>query len=142
MRIEPAKPKKSRWWLILVILGAGCLLFLAFVAGIFALVFGMMKSSGAYLDALAMARADSRVVASLGTPIEEGWFVTGNVNVSNNGGDANLSIPLSGPKGGGQLAVVARKSGAVWSFQRLVLYPERGGSIDLLAPEPLPLESP
>lgn len=137
------RPVKARGWLIAAIFAGGCLLLMAFVAGIFWLVFSMMKSSDAYVDAVARARADPRVIARLGTPIEEGWFVTGTVSLQNDSGHANLSIPVSGPRGSGQLDVVARKTAGKWSFQRLVCQPDRGISIDLLQPaEALPDEAP
>jgi TonB family protein len=46
----------------------------------------------------------------LGTPIEAGWFVTGSIATSGSGSHADLSIPISGPKGSGTLHVVALKS--------------------------------
>jgi hypothetical protein len=79
----------------------GCLGLLAIFTGLAALivtvVFGMLKSSDAYQGALARARADPAVVMALGSPIEEGWFVMGNINISGSSGEADLAIPVSGP---------------------------------------------
>lgn len=81
----------------------GCLtlilLFRLFIAGIFALVMDSMKSSDAYKQAVAKARANPAVVEKLGTPIVEGYFVTGSFNVHNDTGDADFEIPISGPQG-------------------------------------------
>ena len=73
-------------------------------------------------------------VEALGAPIEEGLLVMGNINLSGSSGEADLTIPLSGPKGNGTLYVVARKSAGQWTFSQLVLVvSESGDRIDLLA---------
>jgi Cytochrome oxidase complex assembly protein 1 len=38
------------------------------------------------------------VIEALGSPIKEGFFVSGNTNVNGASGEANLSIPISGPR--------------------------------------------
>ena len=50
-------------------------------------------------------------------------------------GEANLSIPLSGPKGKATLYVEAKKSADVWLFQTMVVKIEKTGErIDLNKP--------
>jgi FlaG/FlaF family flagellin (archaellin) len=119
-------PRKSwlgrNWfWFIPV----GCIGMLAIAIGFVALlvmaVFGMIKSSDAYKEAIAQAKASPAVQSALGTPIEEGLLVTGNVNVNNDSGEANLAIPLSGPNGAGTLYVEAVKSAGAWSYSTLRL---------------------
>ena len=103
----------------------GCLgllaLFAAFAGTIVCLVFGMMKSSAAYKDAVSKAKAHPAVQEAIGTPIDEGLFVSGNINVSGGSGNANLSIPISGPKGKATVHVVALKSAGRWTFSTLVV---------------------
>ena len=82
----------------------------AFVAVIVIVVFGAMKSSDAYKLAVARAKADPRVTAALGTPISEGMFLSGNTNVNGATGEANLAIPISGPKGKATIYAEATKS--------------------------------
>ena len=115
----------------------GCLLMVllvgAFIATIFFFVFSMMKSNDAYQHSMEVARHDPRVAAALGQPIEEGWFVSGSFDESGGSGQAQFSIPVSGPKGAGTLHVEARKSAGEWRYSTLVL--EVGGSgkrVDLL----------
>ncbi|MFC1497219.1 cytochrome c oxidase assembly factor Coa1 family protein [Verrucomicrobiota bacterium] len=115
----------------------GCLgslaIFAGFIALIICLVFGMMKSSGVYKDALAKAKADPSVQKIIGTPIEEGMFVTGNINVNGSSGQADLSIPISGPDGKATVYVVAAKSAGQWTFSTLVVeIKETNQRIDLL----------
>lgn len=106
-----------------------------FVALIFGAVFGLMKSSDAYKDAMTKASADPRVQAAFGTPIHAGFFVNGSIKISGSSGEASIAIPISGPRAKGTLFVEARKSAGKWNFS--VLAAEVKGSserIDLLAP--------
>ena len=103
-----------------------------FVFGILALVFGALKSSDAYTVALDRAKQNPQVQAALGEPIEAGYFVTGNISVNNDRGHADLSIPISGPKGTGTIHAVADKIGGEWKYKTLDVTPEGGERIDLL----------
>ncbi len=116
----------------------GCLsllvLFAAFVGSIFFVAAGAMKSSDAYKDAVAQAQASPAVVEALGTPIKTGFFTSGSVNTTGPGGDAALSIPISGPKGKATIQVEAKKSGGEWTYSTLVVEVENPQQrIDLLA---------
>jgi len=104
---------------------AGCLsgivLLLGFVALIMSFVFGMMKSSGAYKQSLSRARSNPAVVQAIGSPIKEGFFVSGSINVSGPSGNADLAIPITGSKGKGTVYVEARKSAGEWTFSKLIV---------------------
>lgn len=105
----------------------------AFVAFLVFSVGGVLKHSDAYKNAVARAKADSRVTSALGTPISEGWFVSGSVHTSLGSGDANLTIPISGPKGKGTITAVASKSGGEWTYSKLeVKIDGSGETIDLM----------
>jgi len=96
-------------------------------------IFGMIKSSDAYQYPLQQARRSPAAIAALGEPMDPGWLVMGNINVNGPSGDANLQIPLTGPKASGDLFVEAKKSAGAWSYQTLVLQLDEGGKrIDLL----------
>ena len=115
----------------------GCLtlvlLVCGFVAAIFLFVFSIMKTSEAFQHSMETARKDPEVVAALGTPIQEGWFVTGNTEENGPTGQAQLSIPIKGPKGGGTLYVEARKSAGEWRYATMVVELDGSGQrIDLL----------
>src|SRR5437660_11498144 len=135
----PQPPARPGWWsrnwkwfvptgccLTPLVLGG------AFVAFMVLVVFGALKQSDAYKLAVARAKADSRVVAALGSPIEEGWYLSGNTNVNGASGDADLSIPISGPKGKGTIYAVATKSAGEWTYSKLqVKIDSTGETIDL-----------
>jgi len=112
------------------------LLFGLFIALIFSVVLGSIKSSDAYKQAVARARANPTVVEKLGTPITEGYFVSGNINVQNDSGNADLQIPISGPKGKAVIYAVASKRAGQWEYSRLTVAIEGQPELDLLGPEP------
>ena len=92
----------------------GCLtiliLVVAFLGSIVMIVFSAIKSTDPYKDAFARAKMHPAVIEALGSPIKEGFFVSGNTNVNGAAGEANLAIPISGPKGKGTIYVKAAKS--------------------------------
>ena len=103
----------------------GCLsiavLFVAFVASVVLIVFTAVKSTDVYKDAVARAKSHPAVIEALGSPITEGFLVSGNTNVNGASGEANLSIPISGPKGRGTVYVAATKSLGRWNYSGLVM---------------------
>jgi hypothetical protein len=134
---SPKKPTtwwQRNWkWFVPV----GCLgllaIFTGFVVLIVTIIFGMVKSSDVYKDALAAARAEPAVEMALGTPIEEGLFVMGNINISGSSGQADLAIPISGPRDKGTIYAVAEKSAGRWTFSTLVVEIKTNGEkIDLM----------
>lgn len=112
------------------------LLALAFVGGIFFLVESSFQHSEFYAQALQRARANPRVAQKFGKPLQAGWLATGKLNTSGSSGDADISIPVSGPKGKGTLYVVAKKSAGVWTIVTLqVEVTGEAERIDLLQPD-------
>ena len=116
--------KKSWWsrnwkWFVPVGCLGGIIAIVVAIALIVTLVFGALKSSDAYKEALEKATRNPTVVSELGEPIEAGWLVSGSINVSGSSGEADLSIPISGPKKSGTIYAVARKSAGVWRFSTL-----------------------
>lgn len=108
----------------------------AALTGVIVLIaFSALKSSDAYAQAVARAKADPRVVAALGTPIEEGMFPSGKTNVAGGSGEADLAIPISGPKGTAMIYAVAQKSGGKWTYSKLsVRVAGASAEINLLEP--------
>lgn len=109
------------------------MLLAAFVGSIALMVFSAIKSTDVYRDALARAEAHASVIEALGSPIKEGFLVSGNTSVNGASGEANLSIPISGPKGKGTIYVAAIKSLGEWNYSGLVVeIKETHQRIDLL----------
>jgi hypothetical protein len=123
---EPATVRPNWWkrnWKWFVPLGCFtvALVFIIFVGSILLIVFSAMKSSDVYKDALARAKANSAVIEALGSPIKEGFLMSGNTDVNGASGESNLAIPISGPKGKGTIYVSARKSLGEWNYSGLVV---------------------
>jgi len=97
------------------------LLFVLFVGSIFVVVFSAMKSTDVYKDALARTRREADVIDALGSPIKDGFLMSGNTNVNGAAGEPNLAIPISGPKGKGTIYVSAKKSFGEWNYSGLVV---------------------
>lgn len=129
------------WKWALLITGLGLVLLLAaFAAGILLLVETSFQHSGFYNDALDRARANPEVVQKIGQPLRAGWLASGGVNTTgSSSGDANVAIPISGPKGKGTIYLVAKKSAGMWKFETLqVEVAGQGERIDLLKSDEAP----
>ena len=134
----PLQPRGNWWtknwkWFV----PTGCFtiltLFAAFITLIVMIVFSAMKSSDVYKDALKRAKAEPAVIEALGSPIKDGMFVSGSTKVNGASGEANLAIPIYGPKGEGTLYVVAEKSVGAWNYSNLVVEVKKTKNrIDLL----------
>jgi Cytochrome oxidase complex assembly protein 1 len=143
--IPAAAPKQKDWfsrnwfWLIPGII----VIFAVLVCGGAFALFGAMKSSDAYKSAVAIAQNDPRVIDALGKPIMPGYLLTGNINVTNDSGEADISIPISGPHATGTVHAVATKSGGLWRFSTLVAHIDKTGEdIDLQQKKPLATPAP
>ncbi len=112
---------KRNWkWFVPVGCFSMAVLFIVFVGSVVLIVFSAVKSTDVYKDALARAKAHPAVVEVLGSPVTEGFLISGNTNVNGASGEANLSIPIAGPKGKGTIYVAARKSLGQWNYSGLV----------------------
>ncbi len=110
-----------------------------FVAAVFVGVTSMIKSSDAYKVAVQRALDSPAVQARLGTPIHVGRFTRGSINLNGSSGDANLNIPLQGPRGYAMIAVIAKKSAGRWTFDTLEVDVEGDNQpIQLLDQAPTP----
>ena len=94
---------------------------LVFGAIIVSIVFGFIKATDPYQQAVTRARANPAIISALGTPVTEGWFLQGEVNFENQTGNANLAIPLSGPKGSGTVYIVGKRAAGTWSYSRIAI---------------------
>ena len=131
--------EKKGWWsrnwkwfvpmgclglILLAVLGVGSILYL---------VFSMIRSSDVVQTAVAQAEASAVVTETLGSPLEVGLLVTGNISVSGPSGRASLSIPLSGPNGKATLYVDANRTAGQWQPSSLIIqFKEDGSRVDLL----------
>ena len=112
-------------------------LIVLFGGAVMTIVTTMFRNSDVYREAMIRAAADPQVRERMGEPIQAAWLISGDLHVSGSTGGANLSIPISGPRGKGVIRAVASKAGGVWRFNYLqVNVVGRSEPIDLLSVQP------
>ncbi|MEM6552314.1 MAG: cytochrome c oxidase assembly factor Coa1 family protein [Planctomycetota bacterium] len=134
---EPAPPRKSwfgrNWkWLVPLLVLSPVLVCGGVITLLVGSVFGMLKGSQPYEDALTAAQNNPALVAELGEPIEAGMGISGSINFVNDDGDADLSYDVSGPNGSATLRVVGTKTNGAWSYSLMTASVDGGTSIDLI----------
>ncbi len=136
------EPQQRSWWgrNWKWVVPVGCLtpivLFVGLIVIVVVFVFGALKNSWAYTEGIALARHNKAVVEKLGEPIEPSWIVVGTSSVTNDTGDAQLAVPLVGPKTVGTLTVIAHERAGQWKFEKAdVEIAATKEHIDLLATE-------
>jgi hypothetical protein len=140
--IPPATPQKSgsgKKWLVFGCGGCLGLIILMAVIGWFAFsaVVGMIKSSDAFQTALKRTQASPEVQAALGTPIKEGFMMSGSISTNNGVGTADFSFPVSGPKGEGTVSAKASKSATgPWEYSTLQVHITGSGQVIDLSGSP------
>lgn len=92
-------------------------------------IFGMMKSSGGYKDALARVKASPEVVAALGEPIETGFFVGGSTNATPTENTADIKFSVSGPNGTANVHYKGSKTTTEWEPTILTVTIEKDGVV-------------
>ena len=133
---------RNKKWFIPVLCVGSLAILIGFVALLLLAIFGFMKSSDAYKGALARAKASVAVVEALGTPIRDGILINGSIHLNGSSGDADLAIPISGPKGKATIYVNARKRLGQWTFPRLIVeIKSTGKRVDISDNETLPEDS-
>lgn len=130
---DTSKGGTKKW----VLLGCGGCLGLVIVGGIamaaiFYFAMGALKKSDVFGDALKRAQSSAEVQQALGTPVDTGWLLQGSLNYHNDDGNADLTIPLKGPKGEGTLKVKAdKKDGTPWDYSVMEAQLPDGSKVDL-----------
>jgi len=118
--------------LALLVSALACVLIVACVGGGVYAIFGVLRGSDVVQEALVRAERDFRVTDALGAPLEPGWWVTGSLNTGNGSGSADLTLPISGPRGSGRMIIRAFRQGGEWEYTRLEVELDGGGRINLL----------
>ncbi len=130
---------KRNWkW---VVPTGGCLLIIvlivAFAGSIIWGVTSLMSDSQAYEDAMSEASSNIEVVEFLGEPIETNGMAGGSINYSGGFGEAQLSIPIKGPKASATIYVSGEGVEGNWKYDRMeVFIKDSDQVIDLLQNNP------
>ena len=140
-RFSAEPPPKKGWfarnwlWIVPLILVGGIGSCGLCCGGFFFGVVGALKSSDAYNFAVQEVRKSPAVVAKIGEPITEPMMVSGNVNINNDVGDADLTFDVTGPKGTATVHTRAARAGGKWTTTVLTAKFPDGSSEDLLQAE-------
>jgi hypothetical protein len=122
-------------WVVATAAIAAFLLFALFVGGVLWLARAAMQNNDVHRTAMERVSRSAEATALLGEPIEAGFLSSGSIKVDGRSGDADLAIPVSGPRGEGTVSVIARKKGGAWYFDELEFRPAGGDAIDLRSQE-------
>ena len=113
------------------------LLIVVFGGTVMTIMTTSFRSSDVYKQALTRTAASPQVRELIGEPIQPAWLISGDLHINGSTGNANLSIPIAGPRAKGVIRAVATKSGGVWSFSYLQVNIEgQSACIDLLSIQP------
>jgi hypothetical protein len=92
------------------------------IAGFVGMFFFLFRGHSVYTQAVSLAQNDPAVVELFGSPVSDGFFVTGETSESGGSGSARLSGSLSGPKASGQMNITGFKEGSGWYVDSINIY--------------------
>ena len=95
-----------------------------------AIAFIILRDSEATRLSVTTAESNPALFEQLGSPLKIGFFISGSIEVQPGWGHAELSIPISGPKGTGTIYTEARKQTGQWHL--LTLQFAKSGSSEAL----------
>ena len=123
LAIPPSPPpsKTATWVKVCIGLGVFVTTMVVFGVSLWFSIEKMMRSSDVYQQAMQQAQHSPCVVAKLGTPIISKGSINGNISTQGDHGDAELEIPVSGPKAEGSLHAIANKGDGTWTFTDLTV---------------------
>lgn len=114
----------------------GCLTVIAlgvfFVVALTATIFYFIRSSDANQETLKRAQSSPALIQQIGEPVQMGWLVMGSVSRQNEKGNADMSIPVTGPKGSARIHTVGVRDANGWRYTKMLATLENGQQIDLL----------
>ena len=124
-------------WFVPTLLLGSFLLCGGCCAGILFTAFTAIRASDPYQMALKQVQENPQVIEQIGKPIEEvSWPPpTGEVNITNDRGEANLTFSVRGPKGDAQVLLNARMVDGKWGMTSLNVVTEGGQRISLDMPD-------
>ena len=120
---KKAKPKLAGRKILPLIL----LLAAAASYGVFRLITsldGLMRGSFAYTESVRLLNENRAAKAILGSPIEVGDILSGNINLENLGGVAQYKLAVKGSKCEGVYYIRADKTMGTWDIHLMVLQSE------------------
>ncbi len=127
--VEHFKKTQKKWSI------AGAVLVFIVLPFFFISISSMLKGEAFDLSLKAI-NSNNEVAQLIGTPIEPGFFVVGNIQISGPTGQASLQYSISGPKGEAEAYVFANKEIGQWNLNEVIVYKEEQNlKIQVIAPK-------
>ena len=125
---------RNRKW---AIPSMGCLtlivLTIIFASSMVTKLTGVFKDSVPYSVGMENLRKSELVIEALGEPIEANGMFQGNIRYSDDEGNADLMVPVKGPKGEATLLIIAVMNDDVWTYLTMeVSFKDSNETVDLL----------
>ena len=128
-----APRKRSCLW---VALPVGCVVMLLVCGGGGAAIFygamSVLKSAEPFQTAVQLAQQNPEVQAILGENIDSGFAVQGSINLENDTGNVDMTIPVSGSLSSGQIKVKGQRENGQWVYDEILFTDSSGNQVDLL----------
>ncbi|MBF0597753.1 cytochrome c oxidase assembly factor Coa1 family protein [Faecalibacter rhinopitheci] len=113
----------------------GCLSTIGlFVVGI--ILFGIIGFSKIFngnndvkSKAIDLINNEQVIVQQLGSPIDSNGMMQGAISTTNDGGNADISVPLKGPNGTGTTFIKAVKVNDEWNYERIAVQIDKTNEI-------------
>lgn len=100
-----------------------------FFAVIFAIIMTAFHSSTPFEMTMERLRDHPAVELHLGHPIEASWWTSGDIQLRNSNGWAELSFDISGPRGTASVYIHMIKERGAWRYEVLQVIDENGTDI-------------
>ena len=134
---EHFKKTQKNWALAGFIVWGTGVFFLLFSVVLTSVILMSFRDSDISVLAMRAAQDDPKVSEQLGSPLQMGYLVLGNIETSGPAGKAEISIPIIGTRERGTLYVNGEKSFGKWKIKRLVvMIDEAGENFDVTLPSP------
>jgi Cytochrome oxidase complex assembly protein 1 len=138
VRFDRADEQRQSWiarnWLWVIPVGCGlpvvgCVVLLAvsIYIGI-----NRIQSQEVYQKAIQLAKANPEVVAAIGEPMSEKQPTSVKFNLNGSSGSVQMTMPIEGPKGTGNIVLDAVQTQGAWSYRQLYFQSNGGEPIQLI----------
>jgi hypothetical protein len=134
MEVQRSWWSRNWVWFVPTVIGVPILLCAGVCGGLLYFGLGAFKQTQPYMAGFQAVQSHPGALAVLGSPVESGTLVQGNISIQNDTGAVDFMIPVSGPKGSGAIKIKGTMSGGQWIYSEITLVPDDGSpAIDLRA---------
>ncbi|MFV0176112.1 cytochrome c oxidase assembly factor 1 family protein [Empedobacter falsenii] len=89
----------------------------------------LTSNSDVMKHAMNIINHNPEIRQKLGTDIETDGMYKGNISISNNKGEANITVPIKGTKGTGSAIIVGKKEFDKWIYEKIAVQIDETGEV-------------